>query len=158
MNMEEIFTALKDLIVSKLPDYLTAMSTQDTPLPALTAKDVVFGSVDLLKYRQNVLCAILPESTEDTEGTISDSGQQSQFTVAFVCRGQQYEVLVRQMCRYASAFHKMIVENYSLNKKVQNTEMGNTQFFYDPGTVEKQLTACEIDLTVLTENDDDFEL
>lgn len=158
MDMEEIFTALKDLIVAKLPEYLSPMATQDTPLPSLTSKDVVFGSIDLLKYRQNVLCAILPESTEDTEGTISDSGQQSKFTVAFVCRGQQYEVLVKQMCRYASAFHQMIVENYSLNKKVHNTEMGNTQFFYDAGTVEKQMTACEIDLTVLTENDDNFEL
>lgn len=158
MNMEEIFTALKNLIISKLSDYTAPLVTTDTPLTALTENDVIFGSVDVLRYRQNVLCAILPETSEDTEGTISDSGQQSKFTVAFICKGRPYDVLVRQMCRYDAAFHKMIIENYSLNKTVRDTEIGLQNFFYDAGTAEKQMTAVEIDLTVYIDNDEGFEL
>lgn len=153
--MEELFEVIKKFLTTQ---FNTELAEYDDPspapaLPRLTAKSVIFGTVDPLKI-PDVSVSVLPETQEDGEGTISDDETQSVFTVTFVFKNCKYEELIKRMCRYAACFKKAVKQFYTLeNDGVENTELGTIRFYPDCGTVEKTMTAAEINLTIYTSED-----
>ena len=144
--MEKTYNALRKYIEEHLPAELERLATEDTPLPM--PDRIVCGVADLTRYEQKVLCAITPENEDEGGGTIADGEKEQSFTVGFICRGRQYDVLVRQMCRYALAFQDIMRGGWSLGGEVRNVALGKTEYFPDAGTTEKQMTAAETSLLV----------
>ena len=151
--MEEIFSNIKQFILNTVNGYITALADETTPMNAILEKNIVFGSVDLSRYDSKIICSVLPESQEENEEEIGSYKITSDFTVSFLCRGYQQDVLVRQMCRYGAAFRRAVLDDVSLGQTVEQSEIGRRDFFTDAGTVEKQMTAVEIGLTVETEDE-----
>ena len=152
--MEQTAESLKQFIIGSYSDYLDKAKTEDTPMPHLTDKTVILGVIDPLKINSAVCCSILPETeTEDTD-YIGGYATSTVFTVTFLCKNNNYDVLIRQMCRYAEAFREAVHNDYSLNCTVNNTDIGERRFYPDCGTNDKQMTACEIELTIYTTNDE----
>ena len=146
--MEGLFIAIKDFILNQLNSVLPEYEDTKTTLPVITEKQIVFGTIDPMKYPQDVVVSILPETQETGEGTISDEVTESAFTVTFVCKGEKYDTLIKRMCRYATAFKKCVADEYTLDGCCDNSEIGIVKFYSDCGTVEKQMTAAEITLNI----------
>lgn len=151
--MEEIFNNIKQFILNTVNGYITALADETTPMNAILGKNIVFGSVDLSRYDSKIICSVIPESQEENEEEIGSYKITSDFTVSFLCRGYQQDVLVRQMCRYGAAFRRAVLDDVSLGQTVEQSTIGRRDFFTDAGTVEKQMTAVEIGLTVETEDE-----
>jgi len=151
--MEEIFNSIKQFILGTVNDYITKLADENTPMNAISEKNIVFGSVDLSRYNSKIICSVIPESQEENEEEIGCYKITSDFTVSFLCRGYPQDVLVRQMCRYGAAFRRAVLDDVSLGQTVEQSEIGHRDFFTDAGTVEKQMTAVEIGLTVETEDE-----
>ncbi len=151
--MEAIFNYIKQFILSTVNGYLPEYADENTPMNAIEEKNIVFGAVDLSRYTDKIVCAIVPDSEDDEEAEIGADKENSDFTVSFLCRGYAQDVLVRQMCRYGAAFRRAVLDDVSLNGTVERAEIGRRNFFTDAGTVEKQMTAVEISLTVITEDE-----
>ena len=149
--MEKTYLALKAYIEEQLPGELGKLATEDTPLPM--PDRIVFGVADLSRYEQKILCVITPESEDESGGTIADGEKEQSFTVGFICRGRSYDVLIRQMCRYALAFQQVMRGGWSLGGKVRNVAMGKTEYYPDAGTTEKQMTAAETSLLITAGGD-----
>lgn len=153
--MEELFEVIKDFLTTQFNNELAEYddSSPAPALPRLTAKSVVFGTVDPLKI-PDVSVSVLPETQDDGEETISDEVTKSEFTVTFVFKGCKYDELIKRMCRYAACFKKAVAKYYTLNEdSVQDTERGTIRFYPDCGAVEKTMTAAEINLTIYTSED-----
>lgn len=151
--MEEIFNYIKQFILSTVNGALSDYADDDTPMNAIESKNIVFGAVDLSRYSSKIICAILPEEEEDDESEIGAYKIGSDFTVSFLCSGYAQEVLVRQMCRYGAAFRRAVLDDVSLGGTVESSTIGRRDFFSDAGTVEKQMAAVEISLSVVTEDE-----
>lgn len=153
--MEELFEVIKKFLTTQ---FNTELAEHDDPspapaLPRLTAKSVIFGTVDPLKI-PDVSVSVLPETQDDGEETISDETTGSEFTVTFVFKGCKYDELIKRMCRYAECFKKAVAKYYTLNEdSVQDTKRGTIRFYPDCGAVEKTMTAAEINLTIYTSED-----
>lgn len=153
--MEELFEVIKNFLTTQFNEEL---AEYDDPAPApelprLTAKSVIFGTVDPLKI-PDVSVSVLPETQDDGEETISDEVTGSEFTVTFVFKGCKYDELIKRMCRYATCFKKAVAKYYTLNEdSVQDTKRGTIRFYPDCGAVEKTMTAAEINLTIYTSED-----
>lgn len=150
--MEEIFNFIKAFILSTVNGCLSEYADENTPMNTIEERNIVFGSVDLSRYDAKIICAVIPESEEEDESEIGAYKKTSDFTVSFLCKGYAQEVLVRQMCRYGAAFRRAVLDDVSLGQTVEQTEVGRRDFFTDAGTVEKQMTAVEISLSVVTED------
>lgn len=150
--MEELFEVIKNFLTTQFNEELAEYDDPSPApaLPRLTAKSVIFGTVDPLKI-PDVSVSVLPETQEDGEGTISDVVTKSEFTVTFVFKGCKYDELIKRMCRYAACFKQAVAQNYTLcEDSVQETELGTIRFYPDCGAVEKTMTAAEINLTIYT--------
>lgn len=153
--MEELFEVIKNFLTTQFNEEL---AEYDDPAPApelprLNNKSVIFGTVDPLKV-SDVSVSVLPETQDDGEETISDEVTGSEFTVTFVFKGCKYDELIKRMCRYATCFKKAVAKYYTLNEdSVQDTKRGKIRFYPDCGTVEKTMTAAEINLTIYTSED-----
>ena len=148
--MEELFKVIKDFLLNQFNEILLEYEDEKTKLPKLTEKQIVFGNIDPMKNTQDVVVSILPETQETGEGTVSDEVTESVFTITFVCRNALYDILIKRMCRYASAFKRIVTENYSLNNCVDNSEIGTVKFYSDVGIVDNTMTASEFILNIYT--------
>ena len=153
--MDSIFNDIKSFIVSSVNDYIEEESTQEIPLDNVTAGNVILGQVDLQKYKSNIVVAVVPESQNDEENEIGYYEQQSHFVVSFICRGATSEKLAKKMCAYARAFKRAIHIDSSLGDTVDDTQIGDANFFLDAGSIDGQLAAVEIDITVFTSTEYD---
>lgn len=149
IDIEESASFLCRYIREKLPSCLERLETEDTPLPM--PEKVLFGVADISRHEQKVLLAIVPHSIEESEGTVGSAEQNQKFVVGIVCRGRAYDVLIRQMCRYAKAVAEVLRGGWSLGGTVLDVAVNRTDFYPDAGTVEKQMTVAEIEVTVRTE-------
>lgn len=148
--MEQIINILKSFIKDIFPEYTAQYESRDCTLPDFTEKNIVVGSVDLSRYELPVVCAILPENQIPEENSVSEWNDTTKLTVAFVCQKAVYDLLIKRMCRYASAFKRAVINDYTLGNMVENTSIDKVSFFYDAGAVEEQVTVCEIELTIIT--------
>lgn len=144
--MEEIFNSLKNFIEEKLPEKLNELQDEKTPLPP-PAK-ILFGVADASRIEAKCTCVIVPDTLSEDDPELVKAKQYASLSVAFICQKNSYEVLVRQMCRYAKALRNAIRKDYTLNGKVLNVEIGNTNFFPNTGAVDGTMTACETELTI----------
>ena len=55
------------------------------------------------------------------------------------------------MCRYAKAFRTAQAKNPDMSDGVESSEVTLVDFFPDCGAVPQQMTACEINLAIDTE-------
>lgn len=148
IGMEKTYYAVSQYIMDRLPKVLEEVQTDDTPLPM--PEKIIFGVADVSRYEQKVIVTITPQSMEEEDGTSAESGQSQKFVIGIICRGRAYEVLVRQMCRYAECLAQIFRSGWSLGGKVSDLTVIRTDFFADAGTVEKQATVAEIEISVKT--------
>lgn len=152
--MEELLAILKAFIAGH-GEYFTALSTEEVPMYALPESAIVLHPVDLGRYEQNQICVLLPETENDDEELLTNAyiRTATQFTVAFINRGYDAETLIKQSCRYAKGFCRMMIDNPTLGDSVVDYRIGQRTFYPDAGTVEDQLSAVEIVLTLYTEEE-----
>lgn len=152
--MEELLEKLKDFILEH-QEYFSELSEEDVPLEILTENNVLIHPVDISRYEENVLCVILPNVEQDDfeNSSIGFQRVNSDITISFLNRGYPYETLIRQSCRFAAGLRKMLFENPTLGDSVLDFQFGNRSFYPDMGTVDRQMSAVEIELTLLTEEE-----
>ena len=152
--MEELLAILKEFIVEH-GEYFTGLASKDVPMYALPESAVVLHPVDLGRYEQNQICVLLPETEDDDEELSTNAYLRTatQFTVAFINRGYDAETLIKQSCRYSEGFKRMLMDNPTLGDQIIDYRMGQRTFYPDAGTVEDQLSAVEINLTLYTEEE-----
>lgn len=148
--MEKLYEHLKDFLLTKFNEVLPQFSDDKCELPLLEEKNIVFGVIDPIKTPYSVTVSIYPESQKDGEELISDVATESNLTVTFAFRSVQYDQLVVRMCRYTNAFKLALSLDYTLNGSVDNSMINGIQFYPDCGTAERQMTASEIEITILT--------
>ncbi len=118
-------------------------------LDGFTEQNVLVGSVDLSRYEQKNLCLILPEKSEIVDTNIGRGYDcNTTFTISFLFRGKSHSELVEKMEGMADSFQKLILGDYSLGSNVTDITPGEIKYYYDCGTVEKQATGLDIELTI----------
>ena len=150
--MEEIANTIKNFILHDVNTELAALVTEGVTLPAVDEKNIIFGTVDLSRYEKAVVVSILPEQQEPDEGYINGFSDRSQFVVTFLFQKAAYPLLITRMCRYAKAFRIAQAKNPSMSDDAEESEITLVDFFPDTGAVPQQMTAFEINLSVITEN------
>ena len=149
--MEQIAETLKTFLLEDVNAELPGLESEGVTLPAITAKNIVFGTVDLSRYESPVVVSILPETQSQEEGFIDGTAWRSDFTITFLFQKAVYPLLVKRMCRYSSAFKTALAKNPDFDGNVEESELEQIQFYPDTGAVEHQMTASEITLNVITE-------
>ena len=149
--MEEIAEAIKSFILEDVNAELVGLESEGVTLPAITEKNIVFGTVDLSRYEAAVIVSILPETQEPDEEYINGFSDRSEFTVTFLFQKTAYPILVKRMFRYAKAFRKAQAKNPDFDDSVEESEITQIQFYPDTGAVPQQMTAFEISLNTDTE-------
>lgn len=151
--MEDIYKALSGFLTGTLPEYLEAVSTPDTPCPPIQDGAVVFGTVDVSRMQQKCVVSVMPDGQEDGEGELASWKTESRLTVTFILSGASYDVLVRRMVRYPAAFRSAILDDPTLCGKVEDVRIGKRTFHPDCGTADRQMTACEVELEITTDEE-----
>ena len=108
--MDEIFTTIKNFILNDVNYELIQLAEQAVPLPAVTADNILFGTVDLSRYSAPVVVAVLPDNQEPDDSFIDGFSDRSEFVVTFLFQKALYPLLVKRMCRYAKAFRKALAK------------------------------------------------
>ena len=150
--MEQIANTIKNFIVNDVNAELAALADQSVTLPAVEAKNIVFGTVDLSRYERPVVVSILPEQQEPDEGYIDGFSDRSEFVVTFLFQKEKYSTLISRMCRYSKAFCTAQAKNPSMSDAIEESEITQIDFFPDTGAVPQQMTAFEINMAAVTEN------
>ena len=144
--------ALKAFLMNGFTQYLEKYKDENTPMNKIDT--VVFGGVDLSRYeKKKVVCAVIADNDTLEDPTIMDGSIVSVFTVGFILRGYPAEVLQRQMMRYAMALREAVIDCFTLNGKVRDCACGKCDYYPDAGTVEKQMCAAEIEMTITVDNE-----
>lgn len=119
-----------------------------------TEHNVLVGSLDISRYELKNLCLVIPESTKITDTDIGRGFNcETKITVSFLFRGENHPALIKRMEETAEKFQREILGDYSLGTNVTDIEPGEITYFYDCGTVEKQATGLEIELTITETKD-----
>lgn len=114
-----------------------------------TEQNVLTGSIDISRYEAKNLCLVIPEHTDITDTDIGGGFErETSFTVSFLFRGGKHTELVERMEQTAETLQKRILGDYSLGQNVTDITPGSIKYFYDCGTVERQATGLEIELTI----------
>ena len=149
--MEQIFKGIKDFLLNSVNPILDEFEDEEIAnLPQFSSKFIVFGAVDITKYSNKIIVSVLPESQEEDEYGNVEYGAQSRFLVTFLVSGDTYENLIRKSCRYAAAFRKSLLTDPNMDGAAEDSEIGERRFYPNAGTDNKQISAVEIDLTILT--------
>lgn len=151
--MEDIYEALKEFITGKMPEYLAKKSTEKVPCPPIQEGAVVFGTVDVSRIQQKCVVSVMPDFQEDGEGELASWKPDSSLTVTFILSGAPYDVLVRRMVRYPAAFREAVLDDPTLSGKVEDVKVGKRTFHPDCGTSDMQMTACEVELEITTDEE-----
>ena len=151
--MEKVFGAIKNFITERLPDYLEQVSDPSTPCPPPKERDIVFGSVDASRIQSRCVVVVSPDSQEEADEELGSWNERSNVTVTFILSGSPYDVLVRQMVRYPAAFRSAILDDPSLCGFAEDVAIGTRTFHLDCGTADRQMTACEVELAITTDEE-----
>lgn len=114
-----------------------------------TDKTIAIGSIDPSRYDGNTnYCVIIPETSDIVETDLESFSTETKFTVSMLFRGAKHSELVERMERMATQFQNLLFTDYSLGENVTDITPGQIKYFYDCGTVEKQATGLDIELTI----------
>lgn len=137
--MKELFKEIKTHILN------TSKYYEELGLVAPTTKDIHFGQVDLMKLKNALLVAILPEHQEEVdEGYIDGDITRTSWVVSFICRNDRLENLNNKICEYADAFRKSL-NDFIINETVSSASIGKREYFFNAGMIEMQMSAVEIE-------------
>lgn len=151
--MDQIADVIKNFILEDVNNELSALEGEGITLPQITEANIVFGTVDLSRYEAQVVVSILPETQSQEEGFIDGTAWRSDFTITFLLQNAAYPLLVKRMCRYSCAFKTALAKNPDLDGNVEESELEQIQFFPDTGAVAQQMTAAEISINLITEEE-----
>ena len=149
--MDKIFDVIKNFILNDVNYELVKLTEQGVTLPAISADNILFGTVDLSRYSAPVVVAVLPEQQEPDDSFINGFSDRSEFVVTFLFQKALYPLLIKRMCRYAKAFRTAQANNPDMSDGVESSEVTLVDYFPDCGAVPQQMTACEINLAIDTE-------
>lgn len=137
--------------LKELKEWILNLDYSQIELPAPKEKNIILGTVDLSRYESNLIISIIPENEEESEQYNFNDGQgiQLEMTVTILCRGQSQEKLVETMSAYTDFILDEIRKDCTLGNIGEGSAIGTRKFYLDAGTVEKQMTASEITLTLL---------
>lgn len=114
--------------------------------------DVLIGSIDLTRYEKNNLCVIIPEKSEIIETYIDGSFKaETRFTISMMFRGKKHSECVSTMEETAVNMQRLLISEFSLGNTVSEVIPGEIKYFYDCGTVERQASGLDIELTIREE-------
>ena len=65
--MENLAQTIKNFIHTDVNAELSALASNDVSLPAIAAKNIIIGTVDLSRYEAPVVVSILPETQSQEE-------------------------------------------------------------------------------------------
>lgn len=138
-------------LINGLKEWLMGLDYESIGLPAPAEKNVALGKVDLTRYESPLVVSIIPETEENSDQYDYNNGQALQLnvTVTYICRGAEKEKLIENMSKYSELVCDSINKECTLGGIVSGSGLGQRTFFTDAGTVEAQLTAVEIALTLL---------
>lgn len=151
--MENLAQTIKNFILTDVNAELAGLATKDCTLPTITEKNIVIGTVDLSRYESPVVVSILPETQSQEEGFIDGTAWRSDFTITFLFQKAAYSVLMSRMCRYSKAFKTAIAKNPDFDGNAEESELEQIEFFCDTGAVAQQMTASEITINIITEEE-----
>lgn len=116
-------------------------------------KNIAIGSIDPSRFNNNSnYCVIIPERKEITETNLDDSFEcETVFTISMMFRGSKHSELVKTMESVADNFNKLLLTDFDLSENAKDITPGAIKYFYDCGTVEKQATGLDIELTITNE-------
>lgn len=136
-------------LITGIKNWLLGLNWGSLAAPKI--KDVVIGIVDLSRYESNFIISILPEEESEAEGeSLIDGDYVKQYvTLTILLRGKSNEKLAEDICKYSDFICKQIRDDCELNGLVAGSGLGDRKFYLDAGTVEKQMAAVEIPLTLL---------
>lgn len=138
-------------LINDLKDWLKGLDYTSIGLPAPTNKNIALGKVDLTRYESPLVVSIIPETEDNSDQYDYASGQayELKVTVTYICRGAKKEKLIENMSKYCELVCDSINKDCTLGGIASGAGLGQRSFFTDAGTVEAQLTAVEIELTLL---------
>jgi hypothetical protein len=82
--MEQIAKTIKDFILNDVNAELAGLADQTVTLPAVTADNIIFGTVDLSRYEVPIVVSILPEQQEPDDGYI-DGFSDTSVILSLIC-------------------------------------------------------------------------
>ncbi len=135
----EIAESLKKIILEKFDIF--------------TSKNIAIGSVDPSRFNSTSnYCVIIPETKTITETNLDESFEcETKFTISMMFRGAKHSDLIKTMESVADDFNKLLLSDFDLDGNAKDITPGAIKYFYDCGTVEKQSTGLDIELTITSE-------
>lgn len=146
--MEDICNAVKTFIESKLPEVLPDFTDSRTPMPP--PANIVFGVANVSRVDGKIICAVIPGTQTERNGSLTKGAKDSTLSIDFFCQKDRYDVLMRQMCRYAKALEMIIRSDWTLGGAVDDVEITETDFSPNAGATDFTATACEVNIIVHT--------
>lgn len=121
-------------------------------LPPLEKKNFCFGVADLLKLKNKLIVAIVPqtESEYENDNDITCYQKITDVVVSFISRFENQNILDTKTMKYAVAFRKAFLSDPLFDDAFDNSMLGERNYYLDAGTVEMQLSAVECNLSVIT--------
>ncbi len=131
----------------------SAEKIKDTILENFTffkEKNVAVGAVDPSRFDGSEnYCVIIPETREIISNEIGGGyTAQTRFTISMMFRGSSYQTLVSRMEKTAVEIENVFFGGIELTDNATEIEMGETKYFYNCGTLERQATGLDISLTI----------
>ncbi len=150
--MLKIVNAIKDFLLDNVNAKIDEIAEQEgLTVPKIEKKQIVHGIVDVSRYTGKCVVSIIADEQRETDGNITEWQFETDLTVTFLASGASYENLVKYTCIYASAFKRAMQDSPTFNLKFRGSGLGSVKFYYDAGATSEQMTAVEIELTVVTE-------
>lgn len=148
--MKEIYDDIKSFLLTKVN---AAIDESGLGVPKFSEKFIVFGAVDLTKYTNKLIVSVLPDNQYEAEGDNGDYRTANGVTVSFLVTGDIYENLVSQVCFYSEIFCKCLYANAGLDGDEDDVVIGERKYYMDAGTLDRQMTGVEVNLTIYTSID-----
>lgn len=150
--MLKIVNAIKEFLLDNVNAKIDEIAEQEgLTVPKIEKKQIVHGIVDTSRYTGKCVVSIITDEQRETDGNITEWQFETDLTVTFLASGASYENLVKYACIYASAFKRAMQDSPTFNLKFRGSGLGSVKMYYDAGATSEQMTAVEIELTVVTE-------
>jgi hypothetical protein len=148
--MEAICDALKVFLLNDLPVVLAQAETQDITLPALSAKTITIGGVDLQKHSGDVEAFIVPDRQDSEELSLAAVEASTPIELLLVVRRKDPEVLYRRALRYAACIKRALRLNPTMGGAVIAATVPAVEYFRAV-EADEGVKAVSITIVVTTE-------
>lgn len=140
--MYNLYKSLKKHFLEKQELYLSSGLVSVEAL-----KDIVFGTVDLLKSGDTV-ASLYPEEETLEEGFIDKSVTRRGWTLTVAVSGGKWEDLLMKMCEYGRVFKAVCENNYSISEG--EIEFEKVKYYPDCGFNPRTVCGVEVSFSVVS--------